>query len=116
MIGLFNYQVPGQQNHTRPTESHSTNQQSMGHLFGGGISDQLSGFLQGLLGDILGNIGDAPGCIFPPAHPPEITTLAIGEEDGGLQPPGGDHNLPDVTTKAIGEEDGGLQPPDGTGK
>ena len=50
---------------------------------------------------------------FPPDPdgPPEATTLAIGEEDGGggypVKPPVGGGEPPEVTTFAIGEEDGG---------
>ena len=58
------------------------------------------------------------GCQIPPPDDcgkpsADITTLAIGEEDGGVCP--GDPGLKpptDITTLAFGEEDGGVCPGD----
>lgn len=71
-----------------------------------------------------GGIGDGAGPVPIDAGGPDVTTLAIGEEDGSVpipsEPDGGigdgggpipiDADGPDVTTLAIGEEDGGGGP------
>nr|CAA6819183.1 MAG: Unknown protein [uncultured Thiotrichaceae bacterium] len=57
--------------------------------------------------------GSPPSKPVDPGAPPEVTTQAFGEEDGGLQPPTkpiGPISPPEVTTLAIGEEEGGLPP------
>lgn len=111
MNGIFNYQVPGRtqatdavnaNNSANPTTT-SSNQANQGsHWFGGGLSsirDQMTSLLQSLLQHVRGG-----------ANNPGITTYAIGEEDGGLNPPAHPPiNPPTITTYAIGEEDGGIR-------
>ena len=112
--GIFNYQVPGR---TPATNESNTNNASASvsavKQYQGSSSnntEQLSNIqslimnlLQGLLQKLGLGAGETPPTTTTPK--PDITTLAVGEEDGGIKPP------TDVTTLAVGEEDGGIKPP-----
>ncbi|MFI0400949.1 MAG: hypothetical protein ACH34X_17835 [Thiolinea sp.] len=112
--GIFNYQVPGR---TPATNESNTNNASASvsavKQYQGSSSnntEQLSNIqslimnlLQGLLQKLGLGAGETPPTTTTPK--PDITTLAVGEEDGGIKPP------TDVTTLAVGEEDGGTNPP-----
>ncbi|SKA90174.1 hypothetical protein SAMN02745130_03108 [Thiothrix eikelboomii] len=139
--GIFNYQVPGRtpatnenKTATTPVSAHATKQYQTSVS---GNSEQLSNansLISSLLQNILqklglghGDSGSKPSTPATPTPKPDVTTLALGEEDGGIKNPpdvttlalgeedGGIKNPPDVTTLALGEEDGGIKnPPDVT--
>ena len=139
MQGIFQYQVPGQKAQANQVQSKSSSPEGMNQFkgqeapqpsFNKDIFTRILLLLVQLLEQITssqngGNqphdcdappdattkaLGEEDGGASPPIDgPPDVTTLAIGEEDGGLPPPV--DGPPDVTTLAIGEEDGGLPPP-----
>lgn len=113
MKGIFNYQVPGRTpttNEANASQNTTVSASSNNHFQSNANSNSeqltnIQSLIQNLLQGILQKLGLANGEI--PAIPPkcnhgDVTTQAIGEEDGGVKDP------PTVTTYALGEEDGGL--------
>lgn len=107
--GIFNYQVPGRTPATN--ESNPNNAGASGSAvkqYQGSSSnntEQLSNIqslIMNLLQGLLQKLGLGAGETRPTTTTPkpDITTLAVGEEDGGI-----------ATTQAVGEEDGGIKPP-----
>ncbi|MEZ5479068.1 MAG: hypothetical protein R3E95_16775 [Thiolinea sp.] len=135
MNGIFNYQVPGQAPATTPADKGQHGRGCADNAprpFSGNnaapgseLSEQLLTLLSQLLQQLQNGhgkpepdvttlaLGEEDGGGFPhPVDKPDATTLAVGEEDGGGFPqPVDKPGKPDVTTLALGEEDGGLNGP-----
>ncbi len=113
MNGIFNYQVPGQKaqvNQAQPKLSSPDEQFKEPSDRKVSFTPDIIAQILSLLAQLLENIGSPQN-----DGPPDATTLAVGEEDGGTLPPHDRGDPPDATTLAVGEEDGGtLPPPDAT--
>lgn len=123
MIGLFNYQAPTTATNmpSRAPSGQPANAQGAEFSKSGSRSKAGAGAVlaESLLERLSPREGRKPK---PPAGGtgggrPDVTTLALGEEEGGHRPPVATKPPvkcpPDATTLAIGEEDGGNPPPSG---
>lgn len=138
MNGIFNYQVPGRaptvnENTNKNNNNISANNRSKFQDDHGGKAESLANnqsLIMNLLQALLLKLGLADGDKTPTppkldhnpstkpsrgdnnqgANPCGVTTLAVGEEDGGTATTKaiGEEDGGSVTTLAIGEEDGGI--------
>ncbi|MBK8455507.1 MAG: hypothetical protein WAQ53_01170 [Thiofilum sp.] len=108
MTGIFKYQVPNRTIHTNQHQDKVNNSHGHSQIIKNNAAINLndfSAFLINLIQMLIQLIGRPNN---------NVTTLAVGEEDGGMPPTHG-HNGSTVTTLAIGEEDGGINPPPAVG-
>lgn len=101
MTGIFKYQVPHRTIHTNQYQDKVNNSQGQNHIIKNNTNinfNDFSALLINLIQMLIQLVGRPNN---------NVTTLAIGEEDGGM-PPSQGNNGSTVTTLALGEEDGGF--------